>query len=75
MANDKKDFYNIAELTEGLDVIVEKENANPNVPGQYRPSYLMVRQMRIQLAIAQQLSVVAGHLGRIVQAIEREQKK
>lgn len=75
MANDSRVFYHIVELTESLEVVIEKLGLSKLDTAAPVPSQLMARQMRIQLAIAQQLSVISTSLQQIVKAIERSEKK
>ncbi len=72
MANGKSDFFNIAELSRALRQATEhvKDNANPAVSN----AAMLVYQANCQLAIAQQLSVISGHLGRLVELCEDQRK-
>ena len=57
-----KDYFNIAAMTAAFrkwDELIKK--------GEVTPESIQLWQVRAQLAIAQQLSVISGHLGKIVQ--------
>ena len=69
----KKTFYNIAELTEEFEVDVWKRDL-PSGCDEKTAQHLtaLQYQIRVNLAIAQQLSVISGHLGVIVQKSKGE---
>ena len=61
-----KDFYKITDLSEVFQKW-QSEQRSPDSPMQE----IQLWQARFMLAIAQQLSVVAAHLGKIVRKAER----
>jgi hypothetical protein len=62
---DDREFYNIANLSHDFTATHDKGGLNrDDVPA------LMRWQVRSQLAIAQQLAVISGHLGRLVALCE-----
>lgn len=64
----EKVFYNIAELTEKLNAQEQQFLKIASGPEESRNVHLrlLLWQVRANLAIAQQLSVISGHLGAIV---------
>lgn len=64
MNETKKDYYKVTELSERFEVW---QNANADGLRQERyVTQALMWQARFQCAIAQQLTIIAGHLGRIV---------
>jgi hypothetical protein len=61
--DDKKDFFHIGKMTEEFRKL-SKEHLIANSPEAY------VWHLRFELAIAQQLSVISAHLGKIVESAE-----
>lgn len=66
--NGPKDFYNIGGLSQEFkESISEMEKGKDPIPAQTR---IQAWQACFMLAIAQQLSVIASHLGKIVRKAE-----
>lgn len=61
-----KDFYKITEMSEDFRVFNER-TVKEDIPLQ---TMVQFWQARFMLAIAQQLSIVASHLGKIVRKAE-----
>lgn len=70
-----KNFFKVSTLTDEFLSGVQERIHNPSATVQERNAYMLLKQAEIQLAIAQQLSVISGHLGRLVELCERVQTK
>jgi hypothetical protein len=65
MKERKDDYYNIGELSQSFRIFTEEMEKDPKI--EWSPTQLILMwQIRTQLAIAQQVSMVAKHLGEIV---------
>ncbi len=71
MNKEKKDFINVVKLSEAFNDFVEAVGAGKGTSSHE----LHLWQVRAQYAIAQQLTIIAAHLGKIVGKAEEGVRK
>lgn len=78
----KQDFYKVTELTkevseriDGFDKWLHDDREKTVNESREYQLWLMAAQLQVQLAIAQQLTMVAQHLGSLVSMLKDEANK
>lgn len=73
----KNDFFNIADLSKNMTQVLELiriQAAAKDTKIVQPNTAILIETVKANLAIAQQLSVISGHLGRLVELCESTRK-